>query len=791
MSVEQDTEWILNNILANNGWIIDNTPDKNVFFQKSREEHKNKLETFSRKKGYKKPDYILYKDNQIAGVIEAKKGGESLEKALRQATEYAEMLEAPLVFASNGAYVETYHLYKKKPLFINNERLDRLVKYKEAIEFIESGENAIFTIPPELIKSKEELIQVFKKVNNLLRKANILSGYDRISEFSTILFLKLISEQEGEKSYWNSIKIQKDDFLFSYLNNTVIKDLEKHYRGGVFSDITIKKPQTLRQIMNMIDPLILSDIKTDIKGDAFEYFLRNMNQADNDLGQYFTPRHIIQAMVHLVNPKFKETVYDPFCGSGGFLIGAFNHIKENSIIESKKDKKILREATVFGRDATKVSSIAKKNMILHGDGHSNVKEMDSLENPLKEKVNTILTNIPFGLKDIDCTNFYYNGLGKNNGDAVCVLHCLDALAEGGRMAIIVPEGFLFNDDLAEVRKFLLSKANLELVVSLPRGVFEPYTSVKTDILYFSNAHKPENREGYYYFEVKNDGFTLNKRRAKIDGMNDIHRLESVSIIKSEEQLLNQQNFEFVSFEQVRNNNYNLIGIVYRGSYYNGQYEFKGLLDVLSVFETGKRPKGGINHIHTGAISLGGEQIGRDGKLNLKKIPFVPLDFLKKSKKGVVEQKDILMCKDGALTGKVCFVDINFPVKEVMVNEHVYIMRANQDVVLQKYLFFVLLSQETQKQIITLAYNKSGQPGLNQSHLKKIQIPIPSITKQQEIIKELEQYQKIIDSQKETIKLLEAKIVNNLNSLWQSEEDNEKVADKSIFEILVSKASEPL
>lgn len=182
--------------------------------------------------------------------------------------------------------------------------------------------------------------------------------------------MKLISEKDGEKSYWNSIKKQDDDFLLSYLNGTVIKELESKYGGGVFGEINIKKPSLLRQIMEMLDPLILSDIKTDIKGDAFEYFLKNMNQADNDLGQYFTPRHTVKTMVHLANPQFKETVYDPFCGTGGFLIESFNHIKENAIIETEEERQILTEKTLFGIDATKVSTIAKKNMILHSDGHS-------------------------------------------------------------------------------------------------------------------------------------------------------------------------------------------------------------------------------------------------------------------------------------------------------------------------------------------------------------------------------------------------------------------------------------
>lgn len=724
---EPQTEWILNNILVNGGWIIDNLPKKNVYFRKARPEHQHLLESFSKKKGYKKPDYILYKDNELIGVIEAKKGGELLDKALKQATEYADMLEAPLVFASNGSYVETYHLTKHKPLFINGEKVDRLIKYKEAIQFIALGENEIYTIPRELIKSKEDLIGVFKKVNKLLRKANIFSGYDRISEFSTILFLKLISEKEG-KNYWNSIKQQNDDFLLSYLNKTVISELEEYYGGGVFSEINIKKINLLRQIMDMIDPLILSDIKTDIKGDAFEYFLKNMNQADNDLGQYFTPRHIVKAMVHLINPKFKETVYDPFCGTGGFLIEAFNHITENSIIKIEEDQKILKERTLFGRDATKVSTIAKKNMILHGDGHSNIEEIDSIENPIIKKVNVILTNIPFSLQDIElnCTNHYYNGLGKKNGDAVCVLHCLDALEEGGRMALIVPEGFLFNKGLEEVRKFLLSRANLELVVSLPQGVFLPYAGVKTDILYFTNAHKPEIREGYYYFEVKKDGFTLDAHRRKIDGVNDIHKLEATNIRKGEKELLKEQGFEFVDFEKVRVNNYNLVGSVYRKQ--------KNENANITSFE---------NLLSRGLI------VGQKGKMITKNmvsegnIPVIaggarsPYFHNQYNYKG-----NVITISASGTAGYVWYHQ-----KPIWASDCSVLYSTDEEVLSTKYLYYILKAQQ---KIIYQKKHGTSQPHIYLSDLKDLQIILLSMLQQQSIVKELDSYQKIIDGLKQAI-----------------------------------------
>jgi len=742
---EQQTEWILNNILVNGEWVINNTPKKNVYFQKARPEHQHLLENFSKKKGYKKPDYILYTEYKLAGIIEAKRGGESLDKALKQATEYADMLEAPLVFASNGAYVETYHLTENKPLFINGEKVDRLIKYKEAVEFIKSGKNEIYTFPPELIKSKEDLIRIFKKVNNLLRKANIFAGYDRISEFSSILFLKLISEQEGEKSYWNSIKKQDDDFLLSYLNGTVIKTLEDKYHGGVFSEINLKKASVMRQIINIVDPLVLSDIKTDIKGDAFEYFLKNMNQADNDLGQYFTPRHIVKAMVHLIDPKFKETIYDPFCGTGGFLIEAFNHIKENSIIKTEEDRKILRENTLFGRDATKVSTIAKKNMILHGDGHSNIEEKDSLEHPIEKKMSAILTNIPFSLKDVDYTDSYYNGLGKKNGDAICVLHCLDALEEGGRMAVIVPEGFLFKKELKEIRKFLLSRANLELIVSLPQGIFLPYTGVKTDILYFTNAHKPQTREGYYYFEVKKDGFTLDAHRRKIDGANDIHKLEAINIRKGEKELLKKQGFEFIDFEKVRANDYNLVGNVYREHIKNNEYINVKLFEVcnflngyafksnnFSKVENSKR----LQVIRIGDINKNSGVVNIEEKIYHKKVGF---------DKFIIRYGDILVAMTGATVGKVGLYLSN---ADALLNQRVGLLKVNSNA-LKSYIYYILRHQKFYDYCQDFAIGTT-QGNISAQQILDFSIPLISLPEQQEIVNELDSYQKIVDGAKQIV-----------------------------------------
>ncbi len=146
--------------------------------------------------------------------------------------------------------------------------------------------------------------------------------------------------------------------------------------------------------------------------------------------------------------------------------------------------KTLKHSTLYGGEITTTARIAKMNMILHGDGHSGVKNINSLSNPVDEKYDVVVTNMSFSLDIVrkfqengravkvnTISPLYYNGIAKNSGDAVCVLHCLRALKKGGRMALVVPKGFLFRKNLKKVREFLLSKASLKCIISLPSGTF--------------------------------------------------------------------------------------------------------------------------------------------------------------------------------------------------------------------------------------------------------------------------------------------------------------------------------
>lgn len=212
-----------------------------------------------------------------------------------------------------------------------------------------------------------------------------------------------------------------------------------------------------------------------------------------------------------------------------------------------------------------------------------------------------------------------------------------------------------------------------------------------------------------------------------------------------------------------------------------------LLDCLSLFESGSRPKGGIVYLEDEevAISLGGEQIGQDGRIDLTNMPLVPLEFCRTTDKGIVKQEDILVCKDGALTGKCCFVNYNFPVDEVMVNEHVYILRSNETYS-QKFLFYLLKDEYTQFQIKDLAYRKKGQPGLNTDHLKLIKIPFFELSEQKDYLNDIEkletEIEELIKSKAQLVDISNQAIGETFGFNWAEFESikQEKVYTSSII-----------
>ncbi|MCY4220218.1 MAG: N-6 DNA methylase [Thiotrichales bacterium] len=195
------------------------------------------------------------------------------------------------------------------------------------------------------------------------------------------------------------------------------------------SSTKIEDDQILQNIILSLSPLQLSSVDEDIKGVAFEHFIQKTTDTQNDLGEYFTPRHIVRFMVKLLGPEFGKSVYDPFCGTGGFLTESFKHLSHQVGI-SLDANNVLQKDSVFGGELTTTARIAKMNMILFGDGHSGVNKQDSIKTDTDEQFDYVLSNIPFSQTITHNTLKQFQGLASN-GDSACVLRCFNSLKSSG------------------------------------------------------------------------------------------------------------------------------------------------------------------------------------------------------------------------------------------------------------------------------------------------------------------------------------------------------------------------
>ena len=491
------------------------------------------------------PDYVLYKSETFEpiAIIEAKRLGQSLQEAIKQAKDYAECLDIKIIFAVDGAIIETREITSGNNLKLDGQVITGLLSEKLLLKFVEQGSD-IFS-PSEITHTKDELIKIFSHANNLLRQEGMREGVERFTEFSNLLFLKLIDEIENEREAkgeprrlekrhcWSHFHKKRAEDLLEYLNDTVLPKLVGKYNhsGDVFErNLGIKSANILKRIVDELSELTLSNTDTDIKGDAFEYFLKNSITVGNDLGEYFTPRHIVKLIVELVDPKYGDKVYDPCCGTGGFLIEAFHHIKNKTKL-TNETRNFLENETIYGRELTGTAKIAKMNMILAGDGHTNIKEMDALSEPVKEEYDIVLTNYPFSQKTEYGT---LHGLNTKEGNPVFLKHIIDALKEGGKAGIVVPDGVLFGKgkDYIKVRKILLESCDVKAVIQLDPAVFRPYTAQPTSILVFE---KGKQTDKVWFFEVTDDGFkkTTSKKGRPPIKENDLPMLRMLWNTKEE------------------------------------------------------------------------------------------------------------------------------------------------------------------------------------------------------------------------------------------------------------------
>jgi type I restriction enzyme M protein len=257
----------------------------------------------------------------------------------------------------------------------------------------------------------------------------------------------------------------------------------------------MKSGQLIRQVINKIQEGVDFNKAQErhLFGDMYEQLLRDLQAAGN-AGEFYTPRAVTEFMVSMVNPRLPEKVMDPACGTGGFLSCAIEHIRSQDV-KTVEDEALL-QASIFGIEKKPMPHLlCTTNMILHGiDVPFNIRHDNSLAKPLiswgpKERVDVVITNPPFGGMEEDGieTNFPATFRTRETADLFLVL-IMNLLKTGGRAALVLPDGFLFGEGIkTRIKEKLLEDCHLHTIVRLPNGVFAPYTSIKTNLLFFTKG----------------------------------------------------------------------------------------------------------------------------------------------------------------------------------------------------------------------------------------------------------------------------------------------------------------
>ena len=446
------------------------------------------------------------------------------------------------------------------------------------------------------------------KVNQLWDKfwsGGLTNPLQAIEQMSYLLFMKRLEDEDTGRAQnarlkdetYISIFQDHEDCRWSHWTNLPADQILHHVRDTVFPFLrnlggegtlyakfmkdavfTIPVPSLLIEGVKIINNMHIKEQNRDTKGDIYEFLLSQLNISGKN-GQFRTPRHIVQMMVELVDPRIGEIICDPACGTAGFLLASYKHILRNNTSPEfirlngegnaynfKGDKlnenqwQMLRETSFYGFDIGQtMTQISLMNLMMHGISNPNIDRMNTLSTRYEEenRYDVVLANPPFK-GSIDESEIGGKFTIKTKKTEILFLELMyDLLISGGRCAVIVPDGVLFGSSKAHkaIRKKLLEDCRLDAVISMPTGVFKPYAGVSTGIVVFT---KGEPTKKVWFYDMEADGFSLDDKRTFIDGKGDIPDI----LDKFRDR--NNGKFEdrkakcfYVPFEEIKENDYDL------------------------------------------------------------------------------------------------------------------------------------------------------------------------------------------------------------------------------------------
>ncbi len=446
------------------------------------------------------------------------------------------------------------------------------------------------------------------KINDLWNKfwsGGISNPLQAIEQMSYLLFMKQLEDEDIKRQQETQLTNEEYVSIFdecpncrwSEWNNYSANEILDHVRYEVFpflqnlggdqslygrymadASFNIPTASLLIEAVKIINSMHIKEQNRDTKGDIYEYLLSELKTSGKN-GQFRTPRHIIKMMVEMTDPQIGEKICDPACGTAGFLINAYQHIlkvntspefikkdEEGKEYNFKGDKldddhwRILREDTLYGYDFEQTMiRISMMNLMMHGINDPQIEQINTISTRFNESnfYDVVLANPPFK-GSIDRSEINENFTITTTKTELLFLELMyNMLFNGGRCAVIVPQGVLFGNSRAHkgIKKKLLEDCRMDAVISMPSGVFKPYAGVSTAVLVFT---KGESTKKVWFYDMGADGYSLDDKRTFIDGKGDIPDIIKKFKERDSEKFDDRKaKCFFVPIEEIKENDYSL------------------------------------------------------------------------------------------------------------------------------------------------------------------------------------------------------------------------------------------
>ncbi|MDD3704669.1 MAG: N-6 DNA methylase [Clostridiaceae bacterium] len=521
------------------------------------------------------------------------------------------------------------------------------------------------------------------------------------------------------------------------------------FRGAY---VPYRDPETLNMFLKEIN-----DIKYDNSedlGNAFEYLLSIMG-SQGDAGQFRTPRHIIDMIVEIVDPKKTDSILDPACGTAGFLISVYNHILENnkdkegnSTLSADERKRMTENFAGYDISPDMVR-LSRVNMYLHKFTKPQISEYDTLSSLDKwdESYDIIMANPPFMTPKGGIIPHNRYRVRAKRAEVLFVDYIAEHLNPTGKAGIIVPEGIVFQSANAykALRKYLIEDDLLYAVISLPAGVFNPYSGVKTSILLLDKT-LAKQKDDILFVKINNDGYDLGAQRREIKGSDIPGVIRIVRDYMNGTNVSDNALVTVASKKEIAEQDYILVGERYKEAVVvNSDYPMVELGEVCEII-TGFAFKSDLllNEKADGAlpvIKIG--NLENKSCLNLDDIQYFL--YNESLEKYVINKNDILLAMTGATAGKVSVSMHN----NLLLNQRVANIKGNKNVINPKYTMYLLFDEMFYNYCQANA-GGGAQGNISPTTIKAFKVPLPPLHIQHEIVKEIERYQKIIDGARQVV-----------------------------------------